>query len=182
MKKIISAALVALILLSAVACDTTVIPETTNIDDTTNDTTEITTEKETDAMTTDAITEEPIVDEDPVFYEKKDRDPIDPQNVDLSGTDWNATIQNAAARADGVSGKFTDTVRGMFEIRNQNMSLVYNLAEEGNKQVKGLYNADGKAYFNDTMNVYVVNSEGTEFSAAHSLSNGRMNSNRIGYY
>ena len=182
MKKIISAALVALILLSAVACDTTVIPETTNIDDTTNDTTEITTEKETDAMTTDAITEEPIVDEDPVFYEKKDRDPIDPQNVDLSNTDWSTTIQNAAARADGVSGKFTDTVRSMFEIRNQNMSLIYNLAEEGNKQVKGLYNANGKAYFNDTMNVYVVNSEGTEFSAAHSLSNGRMNSNRIGYY
>ena len=70
----------------------------------------------------------------------------------------------------------------MFELRNENMSLVYNLTEAGNKQVKGLYNADGKAYFNDTMNVYVVNSAGYEFSSAHSLSNGRMNSNRIGYY
>ncbi len=186
MKKIISAVLIALMLLSIVACDTTVPPETTQDNGTTSETAEITTEKETDEMTTDETTdvetEEPIVDEDPVFYEKTDRDPVDPNNVDLSKTDWNATITNAAARADGVSGKFIDTVRNMFEIRNQNMSLIYNLTEQGNKQVKGLYNADGKAYFNDTMDAYVINSTGTEFSSAHSLSNGRMNSNRIGYY
>lgn len=184
MKKILPSILAVLLLLSVVSCDTTPTVTTFITEDADTGTT---TEKETEEVTetdvvTETETEAPIIDEDPVFYEKTDRDPVDPANADLSGTDWNSTIVNAHERANGVSGKYTDTVRNMFELRNENMSLVYNLTEEGNKQVKGLYNADGKAYFNDTMNVYVINSEGTEFSSAHSLSNGRMNSNRIGYY
>ena len=185
MKKFITIMLAALMLLSVVSCDTT--PPQVTTDSVTEINTDDNTGKETDIMTetdiqTEPETEEVIVDEDPVFYEKTDRDPVDPASADLSGTDWNSTIVNAQARANGVSGKFTDAVRSMFELKNENMSLVYNLTEAGNKQVKGLYNADGKAYFNDTMDVFVINSEGTEFSSAHSLSNGRMNSNRIGYY
>ena len=179
MKRLLTSTVAARLRLSIVSCDTKVPPETT--DSTTADVTGTETEKETDTVT-DIVTEEVIVDEDPVFYEKTDRDPIDPANAELSSTDWNKTIVNANASADVVSGLFVDPGRKMFRIINGTSSLVYNLTEEGNKQVKGLYNSDGKAYFTDTMDVYVINSAGEEFSAAHSLSNGRMNSNRLGYY
>ena len=171
MKRVLSFIIVAVMLLSVVSCDGKT-PDVTS-DVTTTDNGETVTGKETDQVT-DIVTDEVIVDEDPVFYEKKDRDPIDPASADLSSSDWNRTIVNANAYANGVSGLFTDTGRNMFRIINGTSSLVYNLTENGNKQVKGLYNADGKAYFTDSMNVYMVDSKGEEYSAAHSLSNGRM--------
>ena len=92
MKKIITPIIAALLLLSIVSCDTT--PVTTDTEQTN---TEITTGKETEEVTetdiiteteteTEAVTEEPIIDEDPVFYEKAERDPVDPASADLSGT------------------------------------------------------------------------------------------------
>lgn len=182
MKKILPFILAALFLLSAVSCNTT--PDVTT-DNTTEPGTEIITEKETEEVTgteTEAITDEPIIDEDPVFYEKTDRAPIDPASADLSGTDWDGTIVNANERANGVSGTFTDAERKQFLIKNQTSSLLYDLQTNGNKQVAALYNAEGKPYFTNTMDAYILNADGVKYSSAYSMSNGRMNSNRIGYY
>ena len=188
MKKIISAVLVALTVFALFACNNTEPETTVNI---TSQDTQYQTGKETEQMTNpetsvpvteEPVTGEPIVDEDPVFYEKLARDPIDPQTADLSAADWGSTIINANERANGVGGKFTDPGRNMFCIYNENSSLVYNLTEAGNKKIKGLYNAEGKAYFTDTMDCFIIDSNGKEYSGANSLENGRMNSNRIGYY
>ncbi len=172
MKKLISAVLAALMLLTLAACETD--PQVTTEPETT-------TEKETDTMT-ETETDEPVSYEDPVFYETVERDPIDPTNADLSSTDWNATITAANSRANGVQGKFTDPYRKKFLISNQTSSLLYNLTESGNKQVAGIYNANGAAYVENTENAYIVDSNGSTFSAAHSTTNARMNSNRLGYY
>ena len=184
MKKVLSAILAALTLLSVAACNTDITPDTT--EKATQRITEQITEKETEAMTeieTEApVTEEPVIDEDPVFYEKADRDPSDPNTADYTGSDWGATIVGAKERANGVGGKFTDSGRNMFCIYNETSSLVYNLTEAGNKQVKGLYNAEGKAYFNDTMDCFIIDPNGKEYKGSNSFANGRMNSNRIGYY
>ena len=177
MKRLLTSAVAVLLLLSVVSCDTEIPPDT-------SDTAEVTgteTEKETDTVT-DIVTEEPVVDEDPVFYEKTDRDPLNPQTVDVSGADWNSTIAYANERADGVSGKFLGAERKEFLIKNEKSLLKYDLTGEGNKRVAGLYNPDGKPYFENTMDAYIVNSAGTVFNSAYSLTNGRMNSNRIGYY
>ena len=179
MKRIITALLAAIMLLSTAACTADEPPVTTGV--TTADNTETTAAEVTEEVT-ETETEEMIVDEDPVFYENIDRDPVDPANADLSGTDWNKTIINANERADGVTGKFTDADRNRFLITNQTSSLLYDLTTEGGKQVAGLYNANGKAYFENTMDAYIVDLAGKRYSSAYSMSNGRMNSNRIGYY
>ena len=181
MKKLISAVLAVVTLLCAAACNPTVTPQTTE---------EVTSVKETETAAettgevteTGAVTEEPIVDEDPVFYDKITRDPVDFSAVDFSKTDWNSTIDNANETKNIVGGKFTDDVRSKFLIYNGTSSLLYNLSETGKKQVETLYNAEGKPYFTNTMDAYVVNSAGVKFSGAYSYANARMNSNRLGYY
>lgn len=134
------------------------------------------------AAETDAETEEIIVDEEPVFYEKTERDPFDPENVDVSGADWNGTIANANEKADGVQAKFTDAGRKKFFITNKTCSLLYDLSTEGKKQVEAIYNADGKLYFNNPIDITVTDNSGKKYSAAFSVGNGRMNSHRLGFY
>ncbi|MBQ3869411.1 MAG: hypothetical protein II777_02595 [Clostridia bacterium] len=181
-KKITAALILSVVLLGAVACDPGR-PSVTTENGTVKET-EKTTEKQTEVTEemTEAITEETVIDEDPVFYEKKDRDPVDPKTVDYSGADWASTIAKANERADGVQGKFTDAKRKKFLVSNQTSSLLYDLTTAGKKQIEGLYNKDGKAYFNDSMDTYFVLPDGTKFSAAYSDESARMNSHRIGYY
>lgn len=177
MKKFISALLAALTLLAAVSCNT--VPQETTTDANDSETTG----KETDTMTdTDTDTEEVVTDETPVFYEKLERDPLDPASADLSGTDWNKTITNANESKNTVGGRFTDAERSEFLIYNETSSLLYGLTVDGKKLVEGLRSADGKPYFENTMDAYVINAEGDKFSGAYSYTNARMNSNRLGYY
>ena len=188
-KSVFSLLLVILILFSAVlsGCngteqtDTTKNEPDTTVQNGTETDTAAETETETEAVT-EPETEEIIVDEDPVFYEKTDKDPVDPASASFENTDWDATIKNANALADGVQGRFTDAGRKRFLITNQNMSLLYDLSSAKNKLVAGLYNANGKAYFENTMDVTVTDGDGGVYSAAISTTNGRMNSHRLGYY
>ncbi|MBR0158576.1 MAG: hypothetical protein IJM24_05795 [Clostridia bacterium] len=96
--------------------------------------------------------------------------------------DWESTIKNANARANGVAGRFTDPDRHKFLIENEISTLVYDLKTPGGKQVAGLYNAAGRPYIENTMDASIVDAAGNRFSAACSPANGRMNSHRIGYY
>ena len=142
----------------------------------------LTTGEETETEPEEETTEEIIVDEDPVFYEKAERDPIDPANADVSGADWSSTISYANSLADGVQGRFTDAGRHMFYFENKNASVLYDLSTEGAIGVSSICNANGKPYFNTVSDVKVVLDSGNVFSAAESLTNGRMNSHRLGYY
>ena len=175
MKKIISAILAAITLLSIAACNND--PKDTTQESANGS--ETTVGKETDTMTETDI---PDTDEAPVNYVKTERDPIDPENADLSSTDWAATITAANSHANGVQGKFTDTGRNRFKIWNENTSIICDLTKYGEKQLYGLYNADGKPFIENTENAYITDSNGSVFSAAHSPTNARMNSNRLGFY
>ena len=135
MKRMLSALLAVLMLLSVAACNPTPPADTdtqtsVRTEPATGQATEPITEKETEQMT-ETFTDEPIIDEDPVFYEKAERDPFDPESADVSGADWGATIVGANDRANGVGGKFADAGRNRFLIYNQNASLLYNLTGEG---------------------------------------------------
>ncbi|MBQ7699647.1 MAG: hypothetical protein IJT49_04815 [Clostridia bacterium] len=178
MKKQITALLLLFVMLLSVifaGCKETVV-ETTDNDGTTDPITD--TEQQTEAETTEEI----IVDEEPVFYEKQERDPIDPGSVDASGADWASSVSYANAIADGVQGRFTDAKRRKFYIENKNASLLYDLSTEGAIGVAAICNADGKAYFENTSDVKIILDDGKVYSSAESLNNGRMNSHRLGYY
>ncbi len=94
---------------------------------------------------------------------------------------WEYSIRTANALANGVQGKFADAGRNKFLISNKQTSVLYNLTSRGAKKVEGIYSAEGKPYFSET-DVYIVNSSGAEYRSSYSSPDGRMNSNRIGYY
>lgn len=143
---------------------------------------EITTNETTDAVTEPQETEEIIVDEEPVFYEKTERDPVDPAAADASGADWESTIAKANGLADGVQGRFTDAGRHKFLFENKNASLLYDLSTDGAIGLSSVCNADGKPYFDTTSDVRIILDDGTAYCASESANNGRMNSHRLGYY
>lgn len=174
--RIITAILICILLLSSIltGCDTT--PETTTKE------TDVSTETEPSTETDSEITEEVIVDKEPVFYKKTERDPVDPETADVSGADWNSTVVKANELANGVQGGFTDAGRSKFSFSNKNASLLYDLKTEGAKGVSAIYSADGKPYFESTSDVKILLDDGSVFSAAESMNNGRMNSHRLGYY
>ena len=122
--------------------------------------------EETEAETMNEIPETTA--EEPIY---------EPQSAD-----WLSTIEAAAARANGISGKFTDPERKKFLVTNGNMSLLYDLSTDGHKGVEAICNSDGVPYFRDTMDARIVLPDGTRCSAAYSPKNGRMNSHRLGYY
>ena len=97
-------------------------------------------------------------------------------------TDWLRTVEAANERANGVQGRFTDAKRNRFLVTNQTMSLLYDLTGSGSKGVEAIYSAEGKPYFEHTMDAYIRLPDGTRCSAAYSSKNGRMNSHRLGYY
>ena len=136
----------------------------------------------TEAVTEPQETEEIIVDEEPIFYEKQQRDPVDPAGVEVSGTDWTSTINTANAFADHVQGRFTDAARRGFVIENDAATILYDLASDNAKRVKGIYSKTGVPYFEDTADAYLIDADGNEHSTALSGSRGRMNSHRLGYY
>ena len=164
MKKIIAAALSAILLVPALitGCKPTD-GQTGTLPDVTD--TELT-ESVTDEVTEPQETEEIIVDEEPVFYEKTDRDPADPKTTVVEGTDWSSSILTANAYADGVQGKFTDAGRRSFLITNNNASLLYELAENGGKQIRGLYSKNGAPYFENTSDAFITDGDGVLYSAA----------------
>lgn len=184
MKKITVILLLSVMLLSCIlsGCkDIDVITDTATNEQPTDTVTGPDTETETDTDT-EAETEEIIMDEDPVFYTKTERDPVDPDTVEVKNTDWNETIVNANAKANGVQGTFTDAKRTKFLITNNTSSLHYDLASDGKKQIAGIYNENGRPYFESGSDVYIKAADGTLYSAAYSMTSGRMNSHRIGYY
>lgn len=192
-KRLLSALLVFIILISAVACSgkdtvtTEPVTETDVLTDEKTTTEELTTPDETDVQTetdtdTDAVTGETITDEEPVFYDKKDRDKIDVSNTDFSNLTWDSSISAANANANGVQGKFTDGARTGYTISNNTMSLTYHLLQNDKMIVNSLTNSQGVPYFENTMDAYIRLENGDKYLASESLYSGRMNSQRLGYY
>ena len=182
-KQIISLLVLCVMLMSCILTGCGGSGETVTGDDTANTDTGTATDEDSETEPEEETTEEIIVDEDPVFYEKTERDPIeDPATAEAKNADWASTIAYANGIADGVQGRFTDAKRHKFAFENKNASVLYDLSTEGAIGVSSICNANGKPYFNTVSDVKVVLDSGNVFSAAESLTNGRMNSHRLGYY
>ena len=193
LKRIVSAALAAVMLVSFAACsgEDTVTSEVTAAEP---DTTAQTPEETTVAPDTDTVTDEvtepvtepetegPIIDEDPVFYERPAKERTDVETADFSGADWDGTIAAAGSLKNGVQGKYTDGARSAFTIYNQKMSLTYHVLQNDVMQVTSLTNSKGVPYFTNSMDTYVRLDDGEYYRASLSLFSGRMNSQRLGYY
>ncbi len=95
--------------------------------------------------------------------------------------DNSTIITHSNYLANGVQAQFYDYTREQFEIKNQQMTLSYNLKENGNKQVASLTNENG-AYFENTMDAFVTIDGKERVYASDSSSAATANLHRLGYY
>lgn len=113
---------------------------------------------------------------------EKDTDASEPDTDALLKGDYATTIENAYYLANTVNSYYTDATRSAFVMENGNVSVIYDMATDGHKQVAGIYTKSGKAYLEDTMDVFLKMSDGGTYYASSSNDDGIANIYRLGYY
>ena len=94
-----------------------------------------------------------------------------------------STIKLANKYANGVNVSYPSAARDSILITNRNMSLTYNTHSFSDKLVGSIKNSEGKAYIENTMDVYVkMAGSDSLFYASKSTSPALMNVYRYGYY
>ncbi len=102
---------------------------------------------------------------------------------DISGdTPYADSILYANDSANGVQVTYTDGERHGVKLENLTTSMLSDLTNTGNMGFSYLANAEGKHYFDNSMDLYVIDSDGTEWVDRASTTAGRFNTTRLGYY
>ena len=139
--------------------------------------TEAKTDGETDTAKQDGTDTERVTEgdtEDETFTEE-DTTPR------LEGEDA-ALIELADRLANTVNSYYPLPDRSTFVMENKNAVLHYDMETAGAKLVKSLTNAYGKAYLENTMDVYMRMENGSTYFASGSADNAVANIYRLGYY
>ena len=92
------------------------------------------------------------------------------------------TIMYANRIADGVQAYYADARRSTYRIQNANMSLDYAISSNSPNLVTALRNAEGKAYLENTMDVFLTMEDGKTYLASDSNAAPYANVFRMGYY
>ncbi|MBQ8164438.1 MAG: hypothetical protein IJZ94_01290 [Clostridia bacterium] len=96
-------------------------------------------------------------------------------------SDFNESVVYANEIANKIQAKYTDGGRTAYEVKNNDTVLnetIYSSEKIGTT----LSNKDGNSYFKDTLDVYAIDSSGDEYSVSSYLSNGKINTTKLGYY
>lgn len=102
---------------------------------------------------------------------------------DLSGdTALSDSLLYANSVAGGITARYTDGLRGAFEVVNLNTRVVESNDTDGKLGIGTVENLNGGVYTSDTMNLYVVDADGKVWRDNYSTSVGRANTTRHGYY
>ena len=99
----------------------------------------------------------------------------------LSG-DYAALVENAKWLENGVNAYFTTPNRDAYTVENQKMKLNYSFKTDSPQLVTSLTTPGGKAYLQNTMDVYVKMEDGNTYYASGSSAAGTANIYRLGYY
>ena len=92
-------------------------------------------------------------------------------------------IELANSLANGTHTSYTSAYRDILNIKNQTMSLDYNLwAGSNNMNVNRLTNTKGASYIENTMDVFVKTDDGETYYSSKSTNSAAMNIYRYGYY
>ena len=105
------------------------------------------------------------------------------QRRDISGdTPYADSILYAADSANTVQVAYTDGGRNGMRISNRIASFESSFTDSGNMGIRFFSNAEGKNYFTNSMDMYVIDSDGVEWVDRASQTAGRFNTTRLGYY
>lgn len=83
--------------------------------------------------------------------------------------------------ANGVQSYFTKPDRSSYTMTNTQIEMIHEL-EGDSKYITSLKTRDGKVYLNNTMDLFIKNKNGDVFYSSNSVTPGRMNTTRLGYY
>ena len=102
---------------------------------------------------------------------------------DISGdTPYADSILYAADSANTVQVAFTDGNRSGVKLQNRTATFVSDFTNAGNMGISYFANEKGKNYFTNSMDLYVIDESGTEWTDRASLTAARLNTTRLGYY
>lgn len=93
---------------------------------------------------------------------------------------WGAQLDYAKAMENGVSTKFMDEKRTVWQLSNQNAVLTYKMS--GLHAYESITNAEGGIYVSNTGFTYLINEAGKMFSSTDSITTERTNTYQLGYY
>ena len=102
---------------------------------------------------------------------------------DISGdSPYSASVLYANDAANTVQAVYTDGERHGLRVSNMISSFETDLTGTGNMGIGYFANSAGKNYFENSLDLYVIDSEGAEWTDRGSVSAGRVNTTRLGYY
>ena len=99
----------------------------------------------------------------------------------LSG-EYSELIEISNDIKNGVNPYYTDGTRSSVTIDNQDISLKYNIAADGNMQIVNLSTRSGNVYIENTMDVILNMQNGSKYYASKSLDDAILNIYRYGFY
>ncbi len=105
-----------------------------------------------------------------------------PRNV-IDDTPIARSMVYANELANKVQGYYPTSVRDVYVLENTTMRLRHKLA--GDDQTRGLEtfsDLKGNVYFTDSMDMYVIDTSGREWTDRYALGSGRVNTTRLGFY
>ena len=126
-----------------------------------------------DEQTSVGTTEDQLVEQPPVDQ---------PNDVVVPEGAYGSLIAGAYGKVNAVQTYYTSASRDAYVVENQNMTLRYALSSAGGKQVTALENKQGGVYLRDTMDAYVKTTDGSVYYLSQSMTEGRANLYRFGYY
>ena len=102
---------------------------------------------------------------------------------DISGdSPYSDSVLYANDSANGVQVTYTDGDRHGIRVSNLISQFESDLTGAGNMGLRYFANSKGKNYFENSLDLYVIDNDGTEWTDRGSTSAGRVNTTRLGYY
>ncbi len=93
---------------------------------------------------------------------------------------WGIQLDYAKAMENGVSTRFMDEKRTIWQLSNLNAILTYKMS--GLHAYTSITNAEGGVYVSNTGFTYLINEAGKMYSCTDSLTTERTNTYQLGYY
>ncbi len=132
-----------------------------------------------------AACKNPSQEDDPPTESEQTTDPgqdAPQEGVVVPAGNYGQMIADAYGKQNGVQTYYTSALRDEYVVENQNMTLKYQLSGAGGKMVSGLANKKGGIYLQNTMDAYVKTTDGGTYYLSESMTEGRANLFRLGYY
>ncbi|MBO5078010.1 MAG: hypothetical protein J5584_10515 [Clostridia bacterium] len=102
---------------------------------------------------------------------------------DISGdSPYSDSVLYANDSANGVQVTYTDGDRHGVKMQNLISRFESDLTTSGNMGLRYFANSKGKNYFEDSLDLYAIDNDGTEWTDRGSTTAGRFNTTRLGYY